>query len=255
MPRTVLFIDYNPRSIGHIRPVLQAMGLQVRLAHDGLTGIDMFHLFSPDMVLLQDLIPLKHGFEVCREIKGTAKGKATPVVLLATLTNGKRREILDIGCDAYLEKPVLDQALIELVRKYIPEIDSMQYATGRADRRALSERHQIPFDVDEEEIDQKLEELMSCERVGKVDVAAGDSGQAVAEVQADRNEPSIDSPPADKLRKAPRKAKTTKKKVTGSTVRKKTARKSKSRKAAKSTGSSPRSKKKSPSKGLIPGGP
>ena len=245
MATTVLFIDYDPRRIGHIRPVLQAMGLHVRLAQDGLTGIDMFHVFSPDMVLLQDLIPLKHGFEVCREIKGTAKGQTTPVVLLATLTNGKRREILDTGCDAYLEKPVLEQALIDLVRKYIPKVDSMEYATGRTDHRAISERQQIPFDVGEEEIDRKLDELISWDQAGEADGCTGEPGRT----------PSKKARPGKSRttkKKVTRKA--TKKKVAGSTARKKKTGKSKSKSksgtAVKSTGSSPRSKKKSPPKGL-----
>ena len=103
MARTVLFIDYAPRSIGKIRAVLRTLGLQVHLARDGITGLEMFHEHDPDLVLVQDLIPRKHGFEVCREIKNSDKGQKIPVILLATLTNGRRHEVFDTGCDSCLE--------------------------------------------------------------------------------------------------------------------------------------------------------
>jgi CheY-like chemotaxis protein len=223
------------------------MGAHVRLAQDGLAGIDMFHMFSPDMVLLQDLIPLKHGFEVCREIKRTAKGPTTPVVLLATLTNGKRCKILDTGCDAYLEKPVLEQDLIDLVRKYLPGVGSVEYATSRTDHRAPSEWEQIPFDVSEQEIGQKLDELISWDQAGEENASAGEPGRT----RSKKARPGKSRTTKKKVaRKAP------KKKVAGSTARKKTASKSKSKSKSKSgtavkpTGNSPRSKKQSPPKGL-----
>ena len=189
MARTVLYIDYNPRSIGRIRPVLLAMGLQVRLAHDGLIGIDMFHMHSPDLVLLQDLIPRKHGFEVCSEIKNTVKGQTTPVVLLTTLRNGKRREIPDTGCDAFLEEPVPERSLIEAIRKFIPEVESVRTAVDQGDHSFSSECQQIPFDAGEEEIDQKLDELIIWGQAEKTDL------------QSNKNEPSVDNPSADEKRK------------------------------------------------------
>jgi CheY-like chemotaxis protein len=143
MAKTVLYIDYNPRSIGRIRPVLQALGLQVQLAHDGLIGIDMFHMHNPDLVLLQDLIPRKHGFEVCSEIKNTIKGQSTPVVLLTRLTNGKRCEIHDTGCDAFLEEPAPDQSLIQVIRKFIPEVESMHTVVDQGDHSSSSEWQNI----------------------------------------------------------------------------------------------------------------
>ena len=55
--RTVLLIDYEPRSIEMINSLLSSIGLQMRLAVDGSAGVDAFNADPPDMVLIQDLIP------------------------------------------------------------------------------------------------------------------------------------------------------------------------------------------------------
>jgi CheY-like chemotaxis protein len=162
MARTVLYVDYAPRSIGKIRAVLRTLGLQVHLARDGITGLEMFHEHNPDLVLIQDLIPLKHGFEVCREIKNSDRGKETPVILLATMNNGRRLEIFDTGCDSCLEKPVRDDALIDEIRKFIPEVDNLHYASGWTGQISSFDWEPVPFE--EKDIDRTLDKMISLEK-------------------------------------------------------------------------------------------
>ena len=66
---TILLIDYEPRSIERFRDPLIAAGYAVEIATDGVSGIEAFHRLSPDMVLVEAMIPKKHGFEVCQELK------------------------------------------------------------------------------------------------------------------------------------------------------------------------------------------
>jgi len=116
---TILLIDYEPRSIESVRRPLAEAGFLVRLATDGVGGMAAFEEIKPDLVIIEAMIPKKHGFEVCQEIKRTAEGKRTPVFIQTAVYKGRkyRSQALHIhGCDEYLEKPFSDEFLLQAVR-------------------------------------------------------------------------------------------------------------------------------------------
>jgi DNA-binding response OmpR family regulator len=117
---TILLIDYDPCSICRIRGILSGAGLQAIVAEDGVAGIEAFERHRPDLTLVQDLVPRKHGFEVCAELKKTEHGKVSPVVLLAHVRIGRRHAVLSTGCDDYVEKPLDGRILLEKIRRLLP---------------------------------------------------------------------------------------------------------------------------------------
>jgi len=119
---TILLIDYEPRSIELVRKPLAALGYAVEVATDGLTGIEAFHRLAPDLVLIEAMIPKKHGFEVCQELKKTPLGKRTPILITTGVYKGRkyRTQALHIyGCDEYVEKPIAEEQLIGLVQRFL----------------------------------------------------------------------------------------------------------------------------------------
>jgi len=118
---TILLIDYEPRSIERFRDPLVAAGYKVEIATDGVSGIETFHRINPDMVLVEAMIPKKHGFEVCQELKRTPHGRRTPVLITTGVYKGRkyRTQALHIyGCDEYIEKPIAPEQLLEIVGKF-----------------------------------------------------------------------------------------------------------------------------------------
>jgi len=118
---TILLIDYEPRSIERFRDPLVAAGYKVEIATDGVSGIETFHRINPDMVLVEAMIPKKHGFEVCQELKRSAHGRRTPVLITTGVYKGRkyRTQALHIyGCDEYIEKPIAPEQLLEIVGKF-----------------------------------------------------------------------------------------------------------------------------------------
>src|SRR5262249_46762363 len=118
----VLLIDYEPRSIERIVGPLEGAGFVVETATDGLSGIEAFERVQPSLVIIEAMIPKKHGFEVCQEIKKTPRGKRTPVVITTAVYKGRkyRTQALHIyGCDEYVEKPIAEAALIALARRLV----------------------------------------------------------------------------------------------------------------------------------------
>ncbi len=121
MTKTVLLIDYDPRSISRLRSLLNAAGYHTVVAHDGAQGREEFERISPHLTLIQDLLPKGHGFQVCRELKETEHGRMRPIVLLtAPRSGGRRHELLATKCDDFVEKPFDDETLLRTVRQIIP---------------------------------------------------------------------------------------------------------------------------------------
>lgn len=239
MARTVLLIDYDPRSIGYIRPVLQSIGLDVQLARDGRLGIEKFHALHPDLVLVQDMVPKMHGFDVCREIKGTDWGQVTPVILLATLTNGRRREIPDTKSDACIEKPVRKKELIDQIYALLPDLIPAPPPPVHKQPAASMGWSDVPFDADEEEINRTVDDVLNwtqpVEPEEKVEPA---------ELETVKREDKKVRSPSKPLKSAPAKTTKRKKKTTAKKKKKTTTRKKKVAKTAKKkTGSTTKKKK------------
>ena len=82
---------------------LEKDGFEVSIAHDGGRGIAMFNEISPDLVLLDVMMPVMDGMQVCREIRKTS---SVPIIMLtAKGAVGDKVAGLDIGADDYITKP------------------------------------------------------------------------------------------------------------------------------------------------------
>ena len=209
MPRhpLVLIVDYDPRNIAALRELLSSNGYHVETAMDGISAVDVFMKTRPDIVLLEAMIPKKHGFEVCQELKKTPEGKTTPVVIMTAVYKGRkyRTQAMHVhGCDEYVEKPCPPETLLEIVTRFVPpgkttqqEAAAPRNARGGQPAGKLGEV--IPFpgartgraggasddDDVEREITSRLDELLS-------DTSAFDnreSNEGVAAVAATNGAP------------------------------------------------------------------
>lgn len=121
---TILLIDYDPRSVESIKAALKVARFRVAVAHDGEAAIEAFNAIRPDLTLVEAMLPKKHGFDVCRELKETEHGAAHPVVIITAVYKGRkyRQEAFHKHrCDEYLEKPIDEATLLETVRRLLPE--------------------------------------------------------------------------------------------------------------------------------------
>ena len=119
---TILLVDYEPKSIERTRLALKSAGYRVEVASDGLSGIEAFHRVRPDLVMIEAMIPKKHGFEVCQELKKTPLGKRTPIIVTTSVYKGRkyRNQACHLhGCDEYVEKPIDDQDLVTICRRLL----------------------------------------------------------------------------------------------------------------------------------------
>lgn len=115
----ILVVDYEPRSVEQIRRALGDRRFELEIASNGIEAVQAFHRVQPDLTLIEAMIPKKHGFEVCQELKDTAHGKATPILIATSVYKGRKyrhQAMHHYGANGYIEKPVSDEHLLGAVR-------------------------------------------------------------------------------------------------------------------------------------------
>jgi DNA-binding response OmpR family regulator len=111
----ILVVEDEPRLAQVVRKVLEEEGHTVDTAYDGEEGLAMAMDGSPDVIVLDVLLPGIDGLEVCRRLR--AGRVDTPILLLTALDAVEDRvRGLDAGADDYLPKPFALQELLARLR-------------------------------------------------------------------------------------------------------------------------------------------
>ena len=103
----VLAVDDNRTNLHILQVFLKKLGHDVLLAENGEEAVHLFEAESPDLVLLDIMMPVMDGFEAARRIKAMPRDRWTPVIFLSALNRDENLvEGLDAGADDYLTKPI-----------------------------------------------------------------------------------------------------------------------------------------------------
>ena len=114
----ILLVDDEVRLADGIRRGLEAEGMVVDVAHDGLTGLDRARDGDYDAIVLDVMMPGMSGYRVCQALR--AEGDWTPVLFL-TAKDGEWDEVegLDTGGDDWLTKPFSYPVLVARLRALV----------------------------------------------------------------------------------------------------------------------------------------
>lgn len=103
MPKKILVIEDEESIRNIIRVFLEDAGYTVFVAGDGLEGVNKFHEKSPDLVLLDLMLPKMNGFTVCDILR---KESRTPIIMLTALDDDDSQlKGFDALADDYITKP------------------------------------------------------------------------------------------------------------------------------------------------------
>src|SRR5271170_6303414 len=120
MTARVLVVDDILSNVKLLEAKLTAEYFEVVTAFNGAEALAKIEEHSPDIVLLDVMMPGMDGFEVCRRIKQNPKSAHVPVVMVTALDQPSDRVAgLDAGADDFLTKPVDDAALFARVRSLV----------------------------------------------------------------------------------------------------------------------------------------
>ena len=103
MNTKILMIDDDLNICESVKLYLEHEGYEVKTANDGVQGVESFKLYSPDIVLLDIMMPKKDGWQVCREIREIS---SVPIMMLTAKGEVFDKVLsLELGADDYLIKP------------------------------------------------------------------------------------------------------------------------------------------------------
>jgi len=115
MPKgKILVVDDEPKIVSLVRTYLEREGYQVAEACDGRLALEAFKSESPNLVILDVMLPGLDGLEVCREIRRSSE---VPIIMLTARDEDTDKLIgLELGADDYITKPFSPRELVARVR-------------------------------------------------------------------------------------------------------------------------------------------
>lgn len=117
----VLVVEDEKNIVDILRFNLQKEGYDILEAFDGVTGLQLALEESPDLILLDLMLPEMNGFEVCKLLRD--KGRSTPVIIITAREEEKDKILgLDLGADDYITKPFSIRELMARVKANIRRV-------------------------------------------------------------------------------------------------------------------------------------
>jgi len=110
----ILVVDDEPQLTRVLRTGLKSHGYDVRTAADGLSGLETFNDWHPDLVITDLAMPNMNGLELCRKVRAVSP---VPIIVLSAKGEEKTKvEALDIGADDFVTKPFGIDELLARIR-------------------------------------------------------------------------------------------------------------------------------------------
>jgi CheY-like chemotaxis protein len=116
----ILVVDDKDENLKVVVNLLKLVGFETNEALDGKEAIEKFGKWKPHLILMDMRMPGMDGYEATRLIKGTEKGKQTPIVALtASAFEDERRKIELLGMQGYIRKPFRENELFSTLGKIL----------------------------------------------------------------------------------------------------------------------------------------
>ena len=106
MSKKILIADDEPNIVAAVEFLLQRNGYEVHVARNGDEALKLVEACNPDLVLLDVMMPLRSGYEVCKRIRENDDWRHIKIIMLSA--KGRDAEVtkgLAIGADLYVTKP------------------------------------------------------------------------------------------------------------------------------------------------------
>jgi DNA-binding response OmpR family regulator len=102
----ILIADDEVINVNFFQVMLTKLGFEVDVAYDGEEVLEKVNTFTPDLILLDLLMPKLSGFQVAEILKGDENTKEIPIVVLSAVSDIKDKvDMLELGIEDYITKP------------------------------------------------------------------------------------------------------------------------------------------------------
>ncbi len=125
----VLIVDDSPEALGFLTEALEQTGFSVLIATSGTSALNIVDRITPDIILLDAVMPGLDGFETCLKLKANPAISPVPVVFMTGLTETEHVvRALEAGGVDYLTKPINIDELRARIRVHLTNARSAQSA-------------------------------------------------------------------------------------------------------------------------------
>lgn len=125
----VLLVDDSPEALGFLTEALEQSGFSVLIATSGVAALNIVDRITPDIILLDAVMPGMDGFETCLKLKANPAVSPVPVVFMTGLTETEHVvRALEAGGVDYLTKPINIDELRARIRVHLSNARSAQSA-------------------------------------------------------------------------------------------------------------------------------
>jgi len=102
----VLVVDDEPRNVRLLSMILKTQGYDVLQGYSGEEALEKVETESPDLILLDIMMPRMNGYEVCKRLREAEHTEAIPIVMITAMRGLEEKiKALDIGADDFISKP------------------------------------------------------------------------------------------------------------------------------------------------------
>ena len=123
----VLVVEDDPKTAQWLELYLKREGLEVALAADGTDALRMIDQSTPDLIMLDVMLPGTNGFDVCRSIRAVS---AVPIIFITARTGEEDRlRGFDAGADDYVTKPFSPREVVARVKAVLRRAGESTLAT------------------------------------------------------------------------------------------------------------------------------
>ena len=114
---TILIADDEPNQLELLAFNLTQEGFIVHRAHDGKDALEKIEEINPDLAILDWMMPVYSGIDLCRKLRERPETRGLPVIMLSARGEESDRTLgLDTGADDYLTKPFSPKELVARVK-------------------------------------------------------------------------------------------------------------------------------------------
>lgn len=119
--KCVLLVDDDPEIILAMQKVFEESGASVLTAGDGDTAVQMATEHTPDLMILDAMLPKRSGFLVLERLKSKRNGDGAIRVIMITGNQGKRHQAWakSLGVDDYINKPFRMERLMQAAERVL----------------------------------------------------------------------------------------------------------------------------------------
>jgi len=136
----ILIIDDETINLDFFDVMLSKLGFVVEKAKDGVEGLEKVKRFSPDIIIMDNIMPRMSGWELTRVLKNDPKYKEIPIVMFSALTDVKDKVAgFDLGVDDYITKPFNFSEVLARIRAVLRNRELYAQIVVRESRLSLAE--------------------------------------------------------------------------------------------------------------------